>query len=96
MDQLAEAKIDTRSCTCHPDDNPPVPCQRQFALTDCRQAATLTGAAKVFHELWQSAERELQDRPTAREQFEAIIASLNYDGPDANSLTVGEIRRALP
>ncbi len=96
MDQSAEAKTDTRSCTCHPDDNPPVPCQRQFALTDCRQAAALTGPAKVFYELWQSADRELKERPTEREQFEAIIASLNYDGPDANSLTVGEIRRALP
>lgn len=56
----------------------------------------MTPDAKMFHELWQSAERELQERPTAREQFDAIIASLNYDGPDTNSLTVGEIRRALP
>lgn len=29
------------------------------------------------------------------DQFERIIASLNYDGDDLNSLTVGEIRRAL-
>ncbi len=27
-----------RSCTCHPDDSPPVPCARKFALTDCRAA----------------------------------------------------------
>lgn len=32
----------------------------------------------------------------ARQAFEEIIASLNYDGSDTNSLTVGEIRRALP
>lgn len=32
---------------------------------------------------------------TDRERFEEIIASLNYDGADENSLTVGEIRRAL-
>lgn len=32
---------------------------------------------------------------SAREMFEAIIASLNYDGTDTDSLTVGEIRRAL-
>jgi hypothetical protein len=30
-----------------------------------------------------------------REQFEKIITSLRYDGDDPNSLTVGEIRRAL-
>lgn len=30
------------------------------------------------------------------ERFEDIIKSLNYDGPDTNRLTVGEIRRALP
>ena len=27
-----------RACTCHPDDNPPVPCARKYALTDCRMA----------------------------------------------------------
>lgn len=31
-----------------------------------------------------------------RQNFERIIASLNYDGADTDSLTVGEIRRALP
>jgi hypothetical protein len=28
--------------------------------------------------------------------FEEVIRRLNYDGNDTNSLTVGEIRRALP
>lgn len=28
-----------RSCTCHPDDNPPVPCAEKYALTECREAA---------------------------------------------------------
>lgn len=27
-----------RPCTCHPDDNPPSPCQRKYALQDCRAA----------------------------------------------------------
>ena len=26
----------TRACTCHPDDNPPVPCAKKYALTECR------------------------------------------------------------
>lgn len=38
---------------------------------------------------------QAQPQPT-RVTFEQIIASLNYDGSDADSLTVGEIRRALP
>jgi hypothetical protein len=28
-----------RPCTCHPDDNPPVPCPRKYALTECRATA---------------------------------------------------------
>lgn len=31
----------------------------------------------------------------ARQYFERIIASLNYDGNDPDSLTVGEIRRTM-
>lgn len=23
-------------CTCHPDDKPPVPCAKKYALTECR------------------------------------------------------------
>lgn len=26
-----------RPCTCHSDDNPPVPCAKQYALTECRK-----------------------------------------------------------
>jgi hypothetical protein len=25
-----------RPCTCHPDDNPPVPCARKYALSECK------------------------------------------------------------
>jgi hypothetical protein len=28
-----------RPCTCHPDDNPPIPCARQYALRECIAAA---------------------------------------------------------
>lgn len=27
-----------RTCTCHPDDNPPVPCAKKYALSECKQA----------------------------------------------------------
>lgn len=38
MDQAAEAKEDTRTCTCHPDDAP-IPCPRKFAAHHCWRAA---------------------------------------------------------
>ncbi len=69
-----------------------------YVRLDQEQSSTLrdflTPDAKIFHELWQSAERELTS--TRGERFEDIIESLRYDGSDTNSLTVGEIRRALP
>lgn len=34
-----------RACTCHPDDNPPRPCPRRFAYTECVRAGNL--AARV-------------------------------------------------
>lgn len=30
---------DAKPCTCHPDDNPPVPCAKQYALSECRSVA---------------------------------------------------------
>lgn len=27
-----------RPCTCHPDDNPPVPCPQKYALSECKAA----------------------------------------------------------
>ena len=30
---------DKRPCTCHPEDNPPVPCARKYALSECLAAA---------------------------------------------------------
>ena len=39
--QPAEPKREPRPCTCHPDDNPPVPCAQKYALNECR--ATRSG-----------------------------------------------------
>lgn len=30
---------DKRACTCHPGDNPPRPCPRKFAYSECVAAA---------------------------------------------------------
>ena len=37
MSEAAEAKTDTRTCTCFPGEGP-VPCPRKFALTHCMAA----------------------------------------------------------
>jgi len=29
---------DDRPCTCHPNDNPPRPCPKKYAYTDCLKA----------------------------------------------------------
>jgi hypothetical protein len=33
------SNTDPRVCTCHPDDSPPTPCPRRYALSECRSAA---------------------------------------------------------
>lgn len=38
---------------------------------------------------------EMFKRAQLPERFEGILVSLKYDGQDADSLTVGEIRRAI-
>lgn len=50
-----------RPCTCHPDDKPPRPCPRKYALTECRQAhdPTLTErAGEVLERLRKADEYE--------------------------------------
>ena len=32
------------ACTCHPDDNPPVPCAHRYALIECRRYAASNGS----------------------------------------------------
>mgnify|MGYP000665046219 CR=1 FL=1 len=41
-----EATPSERSCTCHPDDDPPVPCPRKYALLDCLIAAARRAGAE--------------------------------------------------
>jgi hypothetical protein len=42
LDTLSDSqsdKGDSRHCTCHPDDDPPVPCPKKYAFRECMQAA---------------------------------------------------------
>jgi hypothetical protein len=44
-----------RPCTCHPDDNPPVPCPQKYALTECRMAAMEGQIERLRH--WEDESR---------------------------------------
>jgi hypothetical protein len=61
---------DARSCTCHPDDNPPRPCPRKYALTECRVAAAQASPAAALETDAQLIERveELQKKLESERQ----------------------------
>lgn len=40
------AAVPPKPCTCHPDDNPPVPCPQKYALNECRAAAAPSRLAR--------------------------------------------------
>jgi len=42
----ASSVADVKPCTCHPDDNPPIPCAKQYALSECRSVADAAGASE--------------------------------------------------
>jgi hypothetical protein len=48
---------DARKCTCHPDDNPPHPCPRKFALTECKKAVAQPQEPGESDELVKAIER---------------------------------------
>jgi hypothetical protein len=64
-----KTNTDPRGCTCHPDDSPPSPCARKYALRDCRisdvarrirYAADMVGDDELPHQLHALA-RELEN-----------------------------------
>ena len=40
-----------RSCTCHPDDNPPTPCPEKFAYSECVAASDTTTRVRNLENL---------------------------------------------
>lgn len=43
-----DAAKSERACTCHPDDNPPQPCQKKYALAECRGASAAEAAPSAL------------------------------------------------
>lgn len=73
---------DSRSCTCHPDDNPPVPCQRKYALTECRiaekdaQIAALREALQQAHEAMEAFTDPEGNMPADTGEFRELKAAM--------------------
>lgn len=87
-DQRAEAKKDTRTCSCHPDDNPPVPCPRKFALTDCRQAAAAFGIGEIAANLryWLDWNKTIRERENLRVDPDIAILAVPPHWPTRGQL----------
>jgi hypothetical protein len=59
-----------RSCTCHPDDNPPVPCPQKFALTGCQTAVATDGLTNyIMHGCTETECRLCQTPPEMRHWY---------------------------
>ena len=48
---MGEAVLRDRPCTCHSDDNPPKPCAKRYALSECRDADSTVKAYEIY-EKW--------------------------------------------
>ena len=65
--QPSSADVERRPCTCHPDDNPPVPCPRMYALQDCRRAAALAAEIESLRARLAEAETLLDEASPRQE-----------------------------
>ena len=68
---IAQGPVDvnvSRHCTCHPDDNPPQPCEHRYAFRDCADAAEeryLRETLAMLQESYAKAAKPYLDRLVA-------------------------------
>ena len=58
----------SRQCTCHPDDNPPQPCEHHYAFRDCADTAEeryLRETLAILQESYAKAAKPYMDRLVA-------------------------------
>ena len=97
--QPSSADVERRPCTCHPDDNPPVPCPRMYALQDCRRAAALRELQQESERLGlYDAERcwiESHSQPPPEDPEFVLVAFTSGDPPTVE-VSRAEYVRAYP
>lgn len=82
-------------CTCHPDDNPPNPCPRRFALSHCRAASGVpTHKVPSRDEIMAKAarwhdENTLGDEQCEHRQLELIAYVEGYSAALADGVPAG-------
>ncbi len=68
---IAQGPVDinvSRHCTCHPNDNPPQPCEHRYAFRDCADAAEeryLRETLAMLQESYAKAAKPYMDRLVA-------------------------------
>lgn len=68
---IAQGPVDvnvSRQCACHPDDNPPTPCEHRYAFRDCADAAEeryLRETLAMLQESYTKAAKPYMDRLVA-------------------------------
>ena len=73
-----------RPCTCHPDDNPPIPCAKQYALAQCREAARQE-QEPVAHSIVAGALFDFMGWLTSRRE-RLVLSSVDNAGPAADAI----------
>lgn len=72
-----QAVADTRTCTCHPDDNPPVPCPRRFAYSHCVAAALADEFEKArVVQIWWREPGIVDERVLSNAERMAVVEAL--------------------
>lgn len=73
MSDMGQAKTDPspRNCTCHPSDNPPRPCPRKHALSECRLTALVEAMDQLLDDMGPGCQSvSLAAKAQARVAFE--------------------------
>ena len=87
----AQPQSDNRPCTCHPDDDPPTPCVKKYALSECKAAAQPQSEPKIENKVLRGA---LKHAEAALADIEAADRDLAWcERRAAHALTL--VRDAL-
>ncbi len=80
----ATAARDDRPCTCHPADNPPRPCPRKYAYSECVKAAAapVSGDAREFVRNWVCNGTDEEMQPAIK-AFDAALTAAEAEGKRA-------------